>query len=139
MSSPVPLHFQRIFTRITTYYNFSRTQLRDYRMFKHTCKRLLILNHNWKRLLPINLNQIKYCLVFTLDIQLAGSNLGVCKPLNGTGPPQSMGLKKNCSPIVLLIARSVFFWEGGLRFLMYTVVVFTFGCTVYILHLVFIF
>jgi len=35
--------------------------------------------------------------------------------------------------------RCVFFWEGGLRFLMYTVVIFIFGCTEYIHHLVFIF
>jgi len=33
----------------------------------------------------------------------------------------------------------VFFWEGGLRFLMYTVVIFTFRCIAYIQHLVFIF
>ena len=35
--------------------------------------------------------------------------------------------------------RWVFFWEGGLGFLMYTVVVFTFGCTTYKRQLVFIF
>jgi len=63
----------------------------------------------------------------------AGSDLGVCKPLNGIGPLQGMGLKKNnYSSIVLISVRCVCFWEGGLRFLMYTVVIFTFGCTAYL-------
>ncbi len=31
------------------------------------------------------------------------------------------------------------FLEGSLRFLMYTILIFTFGCTAYIWHLVFIF
>jgi len=35
--------------------------------------------------------------------------------------------------------RWVFFWEGGLRFFVYTVVIFTFGCIAYIRHLIFIF
>jgi len=35
--------------------------------------------------------------------------------------------------------RWVFFWEGGLRFLMYTVVIFTFGYIAYIRYLAFIF
>jgi len=35
--------------------------------------------------------------------------------------------------------RLVFFKESGLRFFMYTVVIFTFGCIAYIRHIVFIF
>jgi len=40
------------------------------------------------------------CFVLVLS---AGPDLGVCKELNGIGPPQGMGLqKKNYSPVVLL-------------------------------------
>ena len=44
--------------------------------------------------------------------------------------PKVWTLKKNYSPIVFL-------WEGGLRFLVYTVVIFNFVYTTYIWHLIF--
>jgi len=38
-----------------------------------------------------------------------GPDFGVCKPLNGTGSPRGIGLKKNYSPVVLLNVRWMFF------------------------------
>jgi len=52
-SSPVPLHFQVIFTIIKTYYKCSRTQPRAFQMLTHTINILPMLNHNWKRLINV--------------------------------------------------------------------------------------
>jgi len=48
----------------------------------------------------------------------------------GVHGPQKKKLYLNS----MLNVRWVCFWEGGLRFLVYTVVIFTFGCTVYHLY-----
>jgi len=41
--------------------------------------------------------------------------------------------------IPLWYTSAICFWEGALRFLIYTVVIFIFGCTAYIWYFVFIF
>jgi len=42
------------------------------------------------------------CVLCIYFVSKSRSDIGVCKELNGIGPPQGMGLKKNYSSVVLL-------------------------------------